>query len=433
MAIYDYDMEYFSGTLAETEQWLPRLPIGAQQAMAQEMTLLKAQLALKREQWELADRLAAQVLAQLQPEQQRELAIGLAVRGEVCICQGQSEAALEQLSRSLALAYAQQAHINVVWQLSQLAEAQINLAQLARAEERLQQAEAEGKAQHLEQLQVMEFVYRCWCKLALLRQDLPRAEHCLQRMATIIEGEEERWLYPLYTGRLQLAMRQERLLEAQHWAAELERLGARYQVHADWRANTDSARLDLWLRTGQQQTVRDWLRQQAPVLLAGNHFLQLLGINRARALLGLGKYRLALRQLALLQSETQSRQLPLFEQQIALYQALALQGLRRDAEARLVVQSALLAAESSGCVGPWLLNGEGLQPLLRQLQQEREWPFVRYLLLQSGGHKESAGSGSSVRLAQAGWAAWAKGKRTCWGRASSCHWLAHRVTWLMPW
>ena len=265
----------------------------------------------------------------------------------------------------------------------------------------MQQAEAEGEAQHLEQLQVMEFVYRCWCKLALLRQDLPRAEHCLQRMATIIEGEEERWLYPLYTGRLQLAMRQERLLEAQHWAAELERLGARYQVHADWRANADSARLDLWLRTGQQQTVRDWLRQQAPVLQAGNHFLQLLGINRARALLGLGKYRLALRQLALLQSETQSRQLPLFEQQIALYQALALQGLRRNAEARRMVQPALLAAESSGCVGPWLLNGEGLQPLLRPLQQEREWPFVRYLLLQSGGHKESVGSGSSVRLAQA--------------------------------
>ncbi|MGL4207308.1 MAG: HTH-type transcriptional regulator MalT [Aeromonadaceae bacterium] len=399
-AIYDYDMDYFSGTLAETEEWLPRLPIGAQQAMHQEMTLLKAQLALKREQWDMADRLAAQVLSQLQPEQQRELAIGLAVRGEVCICQGQCEAALEQLSHSLTLAYAQKAHINVVWQLSQLAEAHITLAQLVRAEERLQQAEAEGKAQQLEQLQVMEFVYRCWCKLALLRQDLPKAEFCLERMASIIEGEEERWYYPLYSGRLQLAVRQERLLEAQHWATELERLGGRYQVHADWRANADSARLDLWLRTGQLAVLRDWVRQQAPIWQAENHFLQQLGINRVRGLLGLGKYRMALRQLASLQEQARSRQLPLFEQQLALYQALALLGLGRDLEAREVVQPALEAAERSGCVGPWLLNGERLHPLLRQLQQEREWPFLRYLLLEAGAPRESSSQSTAVMLAQ---------------------------------
>lgn len=396
-AIYDYDMEYFSGALAETEQWLPRLPIGIQKAMMLEMDLLRAQLALKCEQWDLADRLCAKALANLAPEQQRERAIGVAIQGEIRICLGHSGEALELLGQSLAMAQAQNSHINVIWQLGQLAEAEINLLHLGKAEARLQQAEEEAGSRHLLQLEVMEYIHRCWSKLALLRHDLPQAEFSLQRMEEIVSRcEEERWQYPLNSARLHLALKHGRLLDAQKWAAELERLGLRYQVHCDWRANADMGRIELWLRTGRFIELRHWLATQPVLPEPCNHFLQLDGLNRVRAALGLGKHHLALRWLERLQAASDGRELFLHQSHQQLYRVLALQGLGRESEALAGLRELLPRIEQAGVVGLLLAYGEPLLPLLRQLQAQSASTLIAYLL-QSWG-RESVASSDQVRL-----------------------------------
>lgn len=75
-----------------------------------------------------------------------------------------------------------------------------------------------------------------------------------------------------------------------------------YQVHCDWRANADMGRIELWLRTGRFIELRHWLATQPVLPEPCNHFLQLDGLNRVRAALGLGKHHLALRWLERLQA-----------------------------------------------------------------------------------------------------------------------------------
>ena len=399
-AIYDYDMEYFSGALAEAEQWMSRLPVGIQKSMGLELDLLRAQLALKCEQWEQADRLSAKALAGLSPEQHRERAIGVAIQGEIRICLGRSAEALTLLGQSLAMAQAQNSHINVIWQLGQLAEAELNLARLTQAQARFEQAEEEAASRHLLQLEVMEYIHRCWVKLALLRNDLPRAKASLARMEAIVAHcEEERWQYPLNTARLHIALREGRLIDGQKSALELERLGLRYQVHCDWRANADMGRIELWGATGRFAELRQWLATQAPLPEPCNHFLQLDGLNRVRAALLLGKYRVALRWLDQLAAASLGRELFLHESHQQLLRVLALQALGRHEAALSLLQELLPRVDESGASGLMMLYGEPLLPLLRELRGKLESPMLAFAL-QNLGRSSTTRESRAVLVAE---------------------------------
>lgn len=223
-AIYDYDMEYFSGALAETEQWLPRLPIGIQKAMMLEMDLLRAQLALK------SSGSGRSSLCQGTGQSRPRAAEGAGHRrgdpGRDPHLPRSPGEALELLGQSLVMAQAQNSHINVIWQLGQLAEAEINLLHLG-SRGAVAAGRRRGASRHLLQLEVMEYIHRCWSKTgAAASRSSPGAT--LQRMEEIVSRcEEERWQYPLNSARLHLALKQGRLLDAQKWAAELERFGLR--------------------------------------------------------------------------------------------------------------------------------------------------------------------------------------------------------------
>ncbi|WP_026973245.1 LuxR C-terminal-related transcriptional regulator [Aliagarivorans marinus] len=327
-ALYRYDMESLSDWLPEVEPFLEQ---HAQSELAQdpnmqaELAIARAHIAIKREHWQLADR----YLRDLSCDNQRIQMQIYSLRGEYTLAMGQPEQALVLLNDALRLANEQQAYVLVLWLLGLMAEAEMHTLKLASAKARLTMAKSLAKSHHLEGLRIMEFVYRCHFKLALLSDDVAAAQRDLQATEALIGGLNGKWQLPLLMEQLHLALRHRQWLDVQQLGVRLDSLLSGLAVHREWTINAETLLLSVWFQQRDDARIRRWLLDHANSESIGNHYLLQHGINKLRALLILNKPRTALRlsETLLESAEPQQR---LASLSIALFRCLANQRLQRS-------------------------------------------------------------------------------------------------------
>ena len=139
--------------------------------------------------------------------------------------------------------------------------------------------------------------------------------------------------------------------------------------HSDWISNADIPRLLYWQMTDDKQAVRSWLAQAERPEAACNHFLQGQWRNIARAHLILEENEQATEVLEHLNSE--ARRLNLcsdLNRNLLLCTVLHWQRNERS-EAQRALMEALTLSNRTGFVSHFVIEGEIVAQLLRQLLQ----------------------------------------------------------------
>ncbi|MEQ9546664.1 MAG: HTH-type transcriptional regulator MalT [Marinobacter sp.] len=364
----------------EVENWLSaaeaRLQASmnddTQRAIEGEFSAIRAQVAMNYGDHERALVLATEAINQDARFLPTSRVAAASVIGEALFVQGQLGEALARMQDTEHLARTHHAHQNVLWALCQQSEISVAMGLLQKAYNIQERAFQYAEENHLNHLPILEFLFRIRSQIMWEWHHLESAERCALQGIEILEAQGERWYVQSHTSLAKVAHARGRQSLCADYISRIQKMLAAGDYHLDWVANAHATMLTYWDAVRDHDSIQRWLTIAPPCdpASATNHFHQCNGRNRARALVSLGQYELA---LPLLESLTEVAEriglkTDLNRNHIALAY-LFWQMENRD-QALVHMKSALTLASTTGAVGSFLRMGKVLIVILKALINE---------------------------------------------------------------
>ncbi|EON92881.1 transcriptional regulator MalT [Marinobacter lipolyticus SM19] len=364
----------------EVENWLSaaeaRLQASmnddTQRAIEGEFSAIRAQVAMNYGDHERALVLATEAINQEARFLPTSRVAAASVIGEALFVQGQLDEALARMQDTEHLARTHHAHQNVLWALCQQSEISVAMGLLQKAYNIQERAFQYAEENHLNHLPILEFLFRIRSQIMWEWHHLESAERCALQGIEILEAQGERWYVQSHTSLAKVAHARGRQSLCADYISRIQKMLAAGDYHLDWVANAHATMLTYWDAVRDHDSIQRWLTIAPPCdpASATNHFHQCNGRNRARALVSLGQYELA---LPLLESLTEVAEriglkTDLNRNHIALAY-LFWQMENRD-QALVHMKTALTLASTTGAVGSFLRMGKVLIVILKALINE---------------------------------------------------------------
>ncbi|ATG74196.1 transcriptional regulator MalT [Zobellella denitrificans] len=335
-----------------------------------EFQALRAQVAINAGQPHQALALAEEALARLPADRSHSRVVATTVTGEVYHCLGQLTRALPVMQQCEAMARRYGIYHQALWALLQQSEILLAQGYLQAAFEIQDRAFELVQEQHLGQIPLHEFLLYLRSRVLWSWHRLDEAESAARRGLEVLEDLSPQRQLKCKTMLVKISLVRGDLDNARVHLQHCEQLLQEDHFHMDWVASVDQTRLLLWQLTGDEAALRRWLAGARTPEGDANHFQQAQWRNLARAQMLAGDPDTALAILG--QRSDSARRLQLVSD---LNRNLILQAhlhLRRGepCPARQCLLEALTLANRTGFVSHFILEGEALGQLLRQLVQE---------------------------------------------------------------
>lgn len=355
--------------LERAKQAMAEHQVRLNDALQGEFNALRAQVALNANRPEEAIHLAREALTQLPQTNFYGRIVATSVIGEVHHYLGQLSSALPMMQRTEQMARRHGTYHYALWALLQQSEILIAQGFLQAAYEVQDKALELVQAQHLEQLPLHEFLLRVRAQVLWSWYRLDEAESCARQGLQVLTGYEQKQQLQCVAMLAKVSLARGDIDNASQHLQRCEVLLHNADYHSDWINNADIPRLLYWQMTGDKQSVRNWLAQAERPEAACNHFLQGQWRNIARAHLLLEEYAQADEILTHLNAE--ANRLNLYSdlnRNLLLCTVLHWQRNERS-EAQLALMEALTLSNRTGFVSHFVIEGEIVAQLLRQLLQ----------------------------------------------------------------
>ncbi|WP_316672030.1 HTH-type transcriptional regulator MalT [uncultured Tolumonas sp.] len=355
--------------LERAKQAMAEHQVRLNDALQGEFNALRAQVALNANRPEEAIHLAREALTQLPQTNFYGRIVATSVIGEVHHYLGQLSSALPMMQRTEQMARRHGTYHYALWALLQQSEILIAQGFLQAAYEVQDKALELVQAQHLEQLPLHEFLLRVRAQVLWSWYRLDEAESCARQGLQVLTGYEQKQQLQCVAMLAKVSLARGDIDNASQHLQRCEVLLHNADYHSDWINNADIPRLLYWQMTGDKQSVRNWLAQAERPDAACNHFLQGLWRNIARAHLLLEEYAQADEILTHLNAE--ANRLNLYSdlnRNLLLSTVLHWQRNERS-EAQRALMEALTLSNRTGFVSHFVIEGEIVAQLLRQLLQ----------------------------------------------------------------
>jgi LuxR family maltose regulon positive regulatory protein len=355
--------------LERAKQAMAEHQVRLNDALQGEFNALRAQVALNANRPEEAIHLAREALTQLPQTNFYGRIVATSVIGEVHHYLGQLSSALPMMQRTEQMARRHGTYHYTLWALLQQSEILIAQGFLQAAYEVQDKALELVQAQHLEQLPLHEFLLRVRAQVLWSWYRLDEAESCARQGLQVLTGYEQKQQLQCVAMLAKVSLARGDIDNASQHLQRCEVLLHNADYHSDWINNADIPRLLYWQMTGDKQSVRNWLAQAERPEAACNHFLQGQWRNIARAHLLLEEYAQADEILTHLNAE--ANRLNLYSdlnRNLLLCTVLHWQRNERS-EAQRALMEALTLSNHTGFVSHFVIEGEIVAQLLRQLLQ----------------------------------------------------------------
>lgn len=355
--------------LERAKQAMAEHQVRLNDALQGEFNALRAQVALNANRPEEAIHLAREALTQLPQTNFYGRIVATSVIGEVHHYLGQLSSALPMMQRTEQMARRHGTYHYALWALLQQSEILIAQGFLQAAYEVQDKALELVQAQHLEQLPLHEFLLRVRAQVLWSWYRLDEAESCARQGLQVLTGYEQKQQLQCVAMLAKVSLARGDIDNASQHLQRCEVLLHNADYHSDWINNADIPRLLYWQMTGDKQSVRNWLAQAERPEAACNHFLQGQWRNIARAHLLLEEYAKADEILTHLNAE--ANRLNLYSdlnRNLLLCTVLHWQRNERS-EAQRALMEALTLSNRTGFVSHFVIEGEIVAQLLRQLLQ----------------------------------------------------------------
>ncbi len=355
--------------LERAKQAMTEHQVRLNEALLGEFNALRAQVALNANRPEEALQLAREALMQLPQTNFYGRIVATSVIGEVHHYLGQLSSALPMMQRTEQMARRHGTYHYALWALLQQSEILIAQGFLQAAYEVQDKALELVQTQHLEQLPLHEFLLRIRAQILWSWYRLDEAESCARQGLQVLSGYEPKQQLQCVAMLAKVSLARGDIDNACQHLQRCESLLHNADYHSDWISNADIPRLLYWQMTDDKQAVRSWLAQAERPEAACNHFLQGQWRNIARAHLILEENEQATEVLEHLNSE--ARRLNLcsdLNRNLLLCTVLHWQRNERS-EAQRALMEALTLSNRTGFVSHFVIEGEIVAQLLRQLLQ----------------------------------------------------------------
>lgn len=336
-----------------------------------EFAAIKAQSVTNLGQMERARDIALSAMPQITEKQSNAYTTLRLITGGAYFCLGDPKTGLKYFLELEELAKKYDIHHLTLQSLclqSDIASAQGMLQRAYNIQDKIFRYSREH---NLDELTEMEFTYRL---RAQLMWEWNRIDECEEAALCGIEINSafgEHMCLQGYSLLLKVALARGEMEECKKLVRKIEDLLTADELHLDWQANAHSALIDFWVSTGDTPSLSNWL-QYAPPLTphANNHFEQAHARNYARVHMELQEYRQAGEVIIDIFNQAQRLDLALdINRNEILMTELAWREDNQDT-ALEYLHSALLRANTTGCISSFLRVGKPLIVILKALQQE---------------------------------------------------------------
>ncbi|WP_020408576.1 HTH-type transcriptional regulator MalT [Hahella ganghwensis] len=365
------DAESLHSVLQQAEQQLPdQVEEWHWRKVSAEIHALKAQLSAIVEDTQAAEVHALKALNTAPKSAHNVHAAALAVMGEVNVCKGNLETALNHFIRAESEAREAQSIQSLLWTMGQQADILIQRGDLSEAYQKQADTFQVARAHQLTQIPVMEFAHRRRAELLLEWLQFHEARQHCDTGLQIIEHLDEHCRVPINALLAQIAMHQENIEKASDLISQNNDLLSRHSCHSDWKALAAATQIRLWMHAGNHNALRHWLSQQPRIEDAPNHFRQTELRNTATAMLACSYFEAAVEILNPMIQQAYSHGLRLSEMRGHLLMAWACRASGDQNSARASVVKALVLAEPMRAMASFLQMPEPVIELYQSTQDD---------------------------------------------------------------
>lgn len=328
---------------------------------------LRAQVAINKNQPELALELAELALSQLDDDFYRSRIVATSVVGEVNHVLGNLSRALSMMQQTEKLARQYQEYHQTLWAILQQSE--ILIAQgFVQAAYQIQDIGFKFIEEHqLQQVPLHEFLLRIRAQILWCWHHLDEAQECAYKGLEVLASHSPSKHLHSYSMLARIATQRGEWDKASHFIEQILYLLKQSNYHLDWTANASLSLLLYWQEKRNVDAIKQWLDNAIFPEKANNHFLQLQWRNIARAQLNLQQYQAAQTTLAFLQKQAQHYGLVTDISRNTILETVIEARLNNVEEAQQKLAQALKIAHQTDGIGNFFIDGKIIYPLLEQL------------------------------------------------------------------
>lgn len=355
--------------LTQAEHEMQQRNIAISQPEQGQLNTLRAQIAINKNDPELALELAELALSQLETTDFRSRIIATSIVGEVNHVHGELNRALSLMQQTEKLARQHQVYHQALWALIQQSEILLAQGYVQAAFELHESAFKLIEAQQLHQVPLHEFLLRLHAQVLWCWNSLDEAEVFAQKGIRVLGNLDISKHLHSYSILARVAIARGEIDRAAKFVAQIETLLNQSSYHIDWTANASFALLLYWQVRDDADAIETWLDQASRPSEAKNHFLQLQWRNIARAQIYTGQLEQARQSLAFLQHEAQQSELFTDTNRNLIVEAVLAVQSQQPQVAETMLRQALKMTNQTGMVADFLIEGQHLYPVLQQLVQ----------------------------------------------------------------
>ncbi|OLQ94684.1 transcriptional regulator MalT [Vibrio ponticus] len=331
-----------------------------------EFNALKAQIAVSKNQPELALQLAELALSQVDGQAFHSRIVATSVIGEVNHVLGYLDRALPLMQQTEKLARQYQVHHQALWAIAQQSEILVAKGYLQAAFDVQESGFKLIEDQHLNQDPLYEFLLRVRAQLLFSWNRLEEAEEYAQQAFSLTKQMPDKLQLQSYSLLARIAICRGELDKAAKYVLEIELRLAQAFYHTDATASAELCLLLFWQAKQDGTSIQLWLEKASPIEQACNHFTQQHGRNIARAQTLLKQHSQATDTLNLLKDAALQHNLVADTSRNAILRAVINLAADKPSVTIESLKQALLLTNQTGIVGDFLYDIEALTPLLEQ-------------------------------------------------------------------
>ena len=338
--------------------------------MQGELDALRAQVAINKNEPEVALAFAEKALEELDTNKYRSRIVATSVIGEYHHVSGNLAQALALMQQTEKMAMTYGIYHQALWAILQQSEILMAQGFMQAAFDLQDNGFKLIKDQDLGQLPLHEFLLRARAQIYWFWFRFDEAEQYTWKGLDVLSPFDETKHLRGYSMLARLAVARGELDKAERYLEKCQQLLSQADYHIDWKANASSAQLFYWQAKGNTDAISYWLNQTEKPETRCNHFTQLQWRNIARAQFHLGDIELAINTLQTSQAIAQQHKLITDINRNAIMESVLLYENNQINDSVEVMHLAIKQSNQTGIIGSFLMAGKGtLKPLAKLLQK----------------------------------------------------------------
>lgn len=356
--------------LSEGQKEMSARNISPDRQMQGELDALRAQVAINKNEPEVALAFAEKALEELDTNKYRSRIVATSVIGEYHHVSGNLAQALALMQQTEKMAMTYNIYHQALWAILQQSEILMAQGFMQAAFDLQDNGFKLIKDQDLGQLPLHEFLLRSRAQIYWFWFRFDEAEQCTWKGLDVLSPFDETKHLRGYSMLARLAVARGELDKAERYLEKCQQLLSQADYHIDWKANASSAQLFYWQAKGNTEAISYWLAHTEKPETRCNHFTQLQWRNIARAYFHLGDIETAIETLQASQAIAQQHKLLTDINRNAIMESVLLYENKQINESIEAMHLAIKQSNQTGIIGSFLMAGRNtLKPLAKLLQK----------------------------------------------------------------